>query len=115
MSEESIFTKIINRQIPATIEYEDDEFIAFRDIHPRAPIHVLLVPKKPYTTLEAVDIEDAGFHARLLQTVRRLAKKLAISDNYKLIMNVGDKMQLVPHVHLHLLGGWEKPEEEADK
>lgn len=108
----SLFTKIINREIPATIEYEDDEFIAFRDIHPRAPIHVLLVPKKEYQTLEEVDIQDAEFHGRLLLTARQVAKKLGIEGNYKLMMNVGPKMQIVPHVHLHILGGWTDPNPE---
>jgi len=103
----SIFTQIINREIPATVEYEDDDFIAFRDIHPGAPVHVLLVPKKEYATLEDVDATDADFHAKLLQTARIVAKKLGIEKNYKLIMNVGAKMQMVPHIHVHIMGGWD--------
>jgi histidine triad (HIT) family protein len=108
----SLFTKIINREIPSTIEYEDDEFIVFRDIHPQAPVHVLLVPKKEYQTLEEADIQDIAFHGRLLVTARKVAKQLGIDGNYKLLMNVGPQMQLVPHVHLHILGGWTAPNPE---
>ncbi|MEP7166624.1 MAG: histidine triad nucleotide-binding protein [Candidatus Woesebacteria bacterium] len=104
----TLFTKIINREIPATIEYEDDEFLAFRDIHPGAPVHVLLVPKKEYATLEEVSADDADFHAKLLMTGRKVAKKLGIEKNYRLIMNVGPDMQQVPHLHLHIMGGWDE-------
>lgn len=110
MSEASIFTKIIKRELPATIQYEDDEFIAINDIHPAAPVHVLVIPKKPYETLEAVDPGDAHFHARLLQVARLVAKKMGIEKNYKLNMNVGKQVQLVHHVHLHVLGGWQNPQ-----
>jgi histidine triad (HIT) family protein len=106
MNTDSIFTKIIKRELPATIVYEDDEFIAFNDIHPHAPIHVLLVPKKPYATLEEVNAEDADFHAKILQTARKVATLLGTADNYRLVMNVGEGVQAVPHVHLHILGGW---------
>lgn len=106
MSEPSIFTKIINREIPATIHYEDNDFIAINDIHPLAPVHVLLIPKEPWQTLEQVEIENAAFHQKLLQTARRVAKKMGIVNNYKLIMNVGKQVQQVHHIHLHILGGW---------
>jgi len=115
----SIFTKIINREIPATIQYEDEDFIAINDISPKAPVHVLIIPKKQYETLEQVDLEDEAFHAQLLNTVRKVAKKLNISENYKVFLNVGKKVQQVHHIHVHLTGGWdqaasiEKIEEEA--
>lgn len=117
MSEDSIFTKIINREIPAKIEYEDSEFIAIHDIHPAAPVHLLIIPKKPLETLEAVPVEDSDFHANLLKIARKLAQKMNISDNYKLMMNVGKKVQMVHHIHLHLLGGWNggKTTEELDQ
>ncbi|MBP7774695.1 HIT domain-containing protein [Candidatus Woesebacteria bacterium] len=105
----SIFTKIINREIPATIRYEDDEFIAIDDIHPKAPVHVLLIPKEPFETLEHVEMSDGHFHKILLQTARRVAQLVGIGKNYKLIMNVGKDMQMVPHIHLHILGGWQIP------
>ncbi|MDO5561388.1 MAG: HIT domain-containing protein [bacterium] len=107
MTTKTLFEKIRDREIPATIVYEDDEFIAFKDIKPAAKVHVLIVPKKPYPTLEAVEMNDQ-MQLRLLQLARRLAKELGVSDNYKLHLNVGDKVQAVPHLHLHLLGGFDK-------
>lgn len=103
---DSIFTKIIQREIPADIVYEDDEFISFRDINPKAPIHVLIVTKKPYQTLEEIPVSDTKFHANLLLTARKVAKKLGIEGDYKLHMNVGKHVQVVHHIHIHLLGGW---------
>ncbi len=103
----SIFTKIINREIPAEIVHEDEEFIAIRDIKPQAPIHILLIPKKEYQTLEEVDASDAEFHGRILQLAREIAKKEGISENYRLLMNVGKQLQDVPHIHLHIMGGWQ--------
>lgn len=114
MSEPSIFTKIINREIPATIHYEDNDFIAINDIHPLAPVHVLLIPKEPWQTLEQVEIENAAFHQKLLQTARRVAKKMGIENNYKLIMNVGKQVQQVHHIHLHILGGWNTDQSAED-
>ena len=105
---DSIFTKVINRELPSTILFEDDEFIAIKDIYPKAPVHVLIIPKKAYESLEAVDFDNDAFYAKLLKTARLIAKDLGIADNYKLFMNVGKKMQDVPHLHLHLMGGWGK-------
>lgn len=105
---DSIFTKIINREIPATIQYEDDNFIAVNDISPKAPVHVLVIPKKPYQTLEDVSLTDTTFHAELLTIVRKVAKKMQIEDNYKIFMNVGKKVQQVHHIHVHVTGGWDK-------
>lgn len=104
----SIFTKIIEREIPAQIHFEDDEFIAISDIKPLAPVHILLIPKKPYQTLEEVEISDVQFHARYLQLARQIAKKMGISENYKIMMNVGEQVQLVQHVHMHIMGGWDQ-------
>lgn len=106
MPEASLFSKIINREIPATIRYEDATFIAIDDIHPVAPIHILIIPKKPYATLEQVTLEDVTFHAQLLLTARKVAKLVGIADNYKLFMNVGTQVQAIHHIHLHLTGGW---------
>jgi histidine triad (HIT) family protein len=103
---DSIFTKIINKEIPATIHYEDDAFIAINDINPKAPVHILIIPKKPYQTLEKVDLNDSEFHYQLLATARKVAKQMGIQDNYKLFMNVGERVQQVQHIHLHLTGGW---------
>ena len=105
----SIFTKIINREVPATIYFEDADFIVIKDIHPAAPVHALIIPKHPYQTLEDVDLEDTEFLGKLLQTARTVALQLHIANNYKLVMNVGKDIQAVPHTHLHLLGGWVNP------
>lgn len=105
---DSIFTKIIKREIPSNIRFEDDDFIVIDDIHPKAPVHVLIIPKKAYESLEAVELEDDLFYAKLLQTARKVAKILNTSDNYKLFMNVGKKVQDVWHLHLHLMGGYQE-------
>ena len=107
MTTKTVFEKIRDRELPAAIVYEDDEFIAFNDLKPAAKVHVLIVPKTPYPTLEAVPLDDQ-LQLRLIQVARRVAKQLGISDNYKLHLNVGDKVQAVPHLHLHLLGGFTK-------
>ncbi len=104
---DSIFTKIINREIPSNIRFEDDDFIVIDDISPTAPIHVLIIPKKPYETLQDIPLEDSKLFSGLLMTARRMAEQLGIQDNYKLFMNVGKIVQAVHHIHLHLLGGWD--------
>jgi len=112
---DSIFTQIIERKIPATIQYEDENFIAFNDIHPRAPIHVLIVPKQPYESLEKISLDDDQFHAQLLVTIRKVAQRLNITENYKIFMNVGKRVQDVQHLHVHLLGGWDFKKEVPPK
>ena len=106
MTEPTVFTRIINRELPANIVYEDEKFIAFHDISPQAPTHVLLVTKEPYETLEDISIDDAGVHGQLLVTARKVAHQLGVHQNYKIEINVGKKVQEVYHVHLHILGGW---------
>ncbi len=105
---DSIFSQIIKRQIPASIEFEDQNFIVIHDIHPKAPVHVLIIPKKAYRNLEEVAFDDQRFYVQLLQLARHMAKQLKIADNYKLFMNVGDQVQDVQHLHLHLMGGWKQ-------
>lgn len=110
MSEQSIFSRIIARELPATILYEDESWIAIHDIHPKAPVHLLVIPKHPYPTLEDVAFEDTDFHADLLRTGRKVAAMAGIGKNYKCMLNVGLDVQIVHHIHLHVMGGWEKPE-----
>ncbi len=107
--EDTLFTKIIKREIPATIYFEDDHFIVIKDIHPMAPVHALIITKQQFASLEEVDRENTDLMGKLIQTARNVAQQLNISENYKLVMNVGKNMQAVPHVHLHLMGGWENP------
>lgn len=108
MSEDSVFTKIIKRELPATIRYEDDKFIAFDDIKPSAPIDILVVTKEQIPTLEDIPEDREDLFAGLLQTVCKVAKIAGIASNYRLVMNVGHGMQLVKHVHIHLMGGWDE-------
>lgn len=110
---ESVFSKIISHELAAKIQYEDDDFIAFDDIHPQAPVHVLLVSKVSYETLEHVPANDTEFHSKLLLAARKVAEKLNIQHNYKLHMNVGMNVQAVHHLHMHILGGWDSPSPET--
>ena len=103
----SIFEKIIAREIPADIVYEDDSVLAFRDINPKAPTHVLIVPKKPITRLSEADPEDEALLGHLLFQAREVAAKLGLNRNgYRLVINNGrDGGETVPHLHCHILGG----------
>lgn len=106
MSEKTIFKRIIDREIPAEIVFEDAQCLAFRDINPQAPIHVLLIPKKEIPTLDALSEEDEALMGHLLVVVRKLAGQLNLSGGYRVVINCGpDAGQAVPHLHFHLLGG----------
>jgi histidine triad (HIT) family protein len=103
----SIFTKIINREIPSSIVYEDELVIAFKDIAPLAPVHILIVPKKEIPTVNDVQAEDEVALGRLFSVARKIAQEQGIAESgYRLIMNCNaDGGQEVFHLHLHLLGG----------
>lgn len=103
----SIFTRIIQREIPATIVYEDDLVIAFQDINPQAPVHILIVPKKEIATVNDVSAEDEQALGRLFTAAARIAAEKGIAQSgYRLIVNTNhDGGQEVFHVHMHLLGG----------
>ena len=106
MSRETLFTKIVAREIPADIVYEDDLCLAFRDIAPQAPTHVLLVPKEPVESLDALATEHAPLAAHLMLTIKTIAAELGLGDGYRVAINCGaDGGQTVDHLHLHLLGG----------
>ena len=104
---ETIFRKIIRREIPADIVYEDEHLIAFRDISPQAPVHVLFVPKVDFATLNDVPEEQAIVVGRLATAAARYAKKQGFAeDSYRIVMNCnGDGGQTVFQIHLHLLAG----------
>lgn len=104
--EKTLFEKIVDREIPAHIEYEDEKCIAIRDINPQAPTHLLIIPKKLITCVsEAID-EDQNTLAHLLLTGRDLAKKCQLDKGYRLVINNGPHGgESVPHLHVHLLGG----------
>jgi histidine triad (HIT) family protein len=103
----SIFTRIINREIPAAIVYEDDECIAFRDIDPKAPVHILLVPKKEIPSLAVVTKRDKSLLGQLLIKASEIARDYGISDSgYRIVINTNKEGgQEVYHIHLHILGG----------
>lgn len=107
MSEPTLFTRIINGELPADILYQDDRVTAFRDIEPQAPTHILIVPNKPIPSVNDVSAEDEGVLGHLLVVARRLAEQEGIAEaGYRLIINCGKHGgQLVYHLHMHLLGG----------
>lgn len=104
---EDLFLKIIDREILADIIYEDDTVLAFRDINPQAPLHVLVIPKKHLRTLNDVRDEDEEILGRLLNVARKIAREEGVADDgYRVVMNCNEGAgQTVFHIHLHLLGG----------
>ena len=104
---ETIFSKIIRKEIPATIVFEDDEVLAFRDINPQAPTHILIIPKKPIATLNDLQPEDAPLIGKLYLVAKQLAAELGLADDgYRTVFNCNRHGgQEVYHLHLHLLGG----------
>jgi histidine triad (HIT) family protein len=103
----TLFQKIVAREIPAKIISEDEEIIVFHDINPQAPIHVLLVPKKPIPRLGEAAAEDGTLLGKLLLKAQETAKALGISETgFRVVINIGrDGGETVPHLHVHLLGG----------
>jgi histidine triad (HIT) family protein len=106
MMSTNIFLKVINKEIPAKIIHEDDLCVAFHDIHPQAPVHVLLIPKKVIRTHADLVPEDAAVVGHLHITAAAIAKQLGLDAGYRLVLNCDEAGgQTVPHLHLHLLGG----------
>ena len=107
MLKENLFQKIIDKQIPAKIVYEDDRCLAFRDINPQAPVHVLIIPRhKVIPTHADVTEADRALVGHLHLVAVKLAKQLGLSDGYRLVVNCREGAgQTVPHLHMHLLGG----------
>ncbi len=106
MAEKTIFKRIIDREIPAQILHEDELCLAFVDVSPQAPTHVLVIPKKEIASLDAVTEEDALVLGHLMVTIQKLARQLGLSQGYRVVANCGtDGGQTVDHLHFHLLGG----------
>lgn len=107
MAEKTLFEKICAKEIPATIVYEDDRCVAFRDISPQAPVHILVVPRKPITRVGLAGAEDEAVLGHLLLTAAKVARGEGVADTgYRLVINNGpDGGEAVPHLHVHLLGG----------
>lgn len=105
--DDTIFSKIIRREIPAQIVYEDDDVLAFRDVNAQAPVHVLFIPKRPIATLNDLEAADAELIGKLVLAAARFARAEGFSDNgYRCVINCNrDGGQSVYHLHLHLLAG----------
>ena len=106
MLTDNIFLKIINKEIPAKVVYEDDRCLAFHDVGPKAPVHVLIIPKKVIPTHDAITEADAPLIGHLHVVAAKLAAQLGLTDGYRLVINCKEHAgQTVPHLHMHLLGG----------
>ncbi len=102
---DTIFGKIIRREIPADIVYEDDLCLAFKDVSPQAPTHILVIPKKPIPQIDGAENEDKALLGHLLLTVKKVASQANLGNGYRVVINNGnDGGQTVDHLHLHILG-----------
>ena len=102
----TIFSRIIDKEIPADILYEDELVLAFKDIAPQAPVHILVIPKKPILNLYHTTDEDQSLLGHLLLTVQKIVVQQGISNGYRVVINNGqDAGQTVDHLHLHILAG----------
>lgn len=103
---DSVFARIIDRSVPADIVYEDERVVAFRDIHPRAPVHILVVPREPIATLNDADDSHEALLGHMMLTAARVAREAGLEKGYRLVMNCREHGgQTVWHLHLHVLGG----------
>lgn len=101
-----IFCKILNKELPATKVMEGKDWIAVNDIHPQTPVHVLIIPKKHFVDLASAIDSDADLIGKLMLAANKIGKKLGLKKGFRLIINQGEHAgQLVPHFHIHLLGG----------
>lgn len=102
----TLFEKIVAREIPAKIEHEDEHCICIHDINPQAPLHLLVIPKKPIPRLGEAEAEDQFVLGHLLVTAARVAQQLELDAGYRIVINNGkDGGEAVPHLHVHVLGG----------
>ena len=106
MAEKTIFQRIIDKEIPARIVYEDDRCLAFHDVASQAPTHILVIPKRPITSVAAIEDGDAELIGHLWLVIRDIAKEQGLESGYRVVANCGrDGGQSVDHLHFHLLGG----------
>jgi histidine triad (HIT) family protein len=105
--ESCLFCRIVNKELPSKIAYEDERVVAFHDIAPQAPVHVLIVPRKHIATLNDVGVEDAELVSHLFQVARKLAAQFGVDQKgYRTVFNVNAEAgQTVFHLHLHVMGG----------
>ena len=103
---DTIFAKIVRKEIPADIVYEDDLVLAFRDVNPQAPTHILVIPKKPIPKIEDAEDSDRDLLGHMLLTAKLVAAQAGLNNGYRLVINNGEQGgQTVFHLHLHILGG----------
>ncbi|ADY56716.1 histidine triad (HIT) protein [Syntrophobotulus glycolicus DSM 8271] len=102
-----IFCKIVNKEIPSAVVYEDNEILAFKDIYPVAPVHILIIPKKHLASTNELEEEDALLTGKMIMVARDIARKEGIEESgYRILTNCGpDSRQEVMHLHFHLIGG----------
>lgn len=101
-----IFCKIIAGDIPSKKAYEDEDILAFYDINPQAPVHILVIPKAHIPSVDGVNTENSGVVAKIFEKIPAIAKSAGIENGYRVISNCGpDACQSVPHLHFHILGG----------
>lgn len=106
MNKDCLFCRIIAGEIPSTKVYEDDKLLAFKDINPQAPVHILIIPKEHYDSAAALDENSAPIVGDIMLLAKKLAKENGLESGYRLITNIGeDGGQTVKHLHFHLLGG----------
>ncbi len=107
MADKTLFEKICDKEIPATIVYEDEQCVAFRDISPQAPLHILIIPRKAIPRVGLAVADDGALLGHLLLTAAQVARSEGIAESgYRLVINNGpDGGEAVPHLHVHLLGG----------
>jgi histidine triad (HIT) family protein len=106
MADKTVFKRIIDREIPAKIVYEDDLCLAFEDINPQAPVHLIVIPKREIPSVEAVMPEDETVVGHLFVAMRTIAAKLGLANGYRVVTNCGrDAGQEVMHLHFHMLAG----------
>jgi histidine triad (HIT) family protein len=100
----TLFERIVDREIPATLEHEDERCIVIRDIQPQAPVHLLVIPKKPIARLDAATDADEALLGHLLVVAGEMARKLKLGNGFRIVINNGpDACESVPHLHVHLL------------
>ena len=106
MSEKTIFKRIIDGEIPADIVHQDERCLAFHDVNPQAPVHVLVIPKKEIASVNEIAAEDEALIGHMWTVIRNLAQELKLTGGYRVVVNCGsDGGQAVDHLHYHLLGG----------
>ncbi|MBI4132070.1 MAG: HIT domain-containing protein [Candidatus Sungbacteria bacterium] len=108
-----VFCGIAGQEVPAAILYEDGDVMAFNDIHPKAPVHIIVIPKRHIESIARLEADHADVIAKLIYAAKRIAAEREL-EGYKLVFNVGRAAgQVIDHLHLHLLGGWEKAEDRS--